>query len=77
MRKTLYALVFVLALSGSALAGDINNPPVAAPGDMSCPPLAAGDMGCPPSATQSPDDSTTGGLTEGVLNVLNSVLALL
>jgi hypothetical protein len=77
MRKTLYASVLVLALCGSALAGDINSPPAPIAGDMGCPPLAAGDITNPPSATQSSDDQTADGLAEAALSVLNSVLALL
>jgi hypothetical protein len=77
MRKTLYASVLVLALCGSAFAGDIECPPIAAPGDMGTPPLAAGDINCPPSATQSPDGQPTDSLTETALSVINSVLALL
>ena len=76
MRKTLCASVLVLALCGSAFAGDIGCPPVAAPGDIPNPPLAAGDITNPPSATQSSDDQTADGLAEAALNVLNSVLAL-
>lgn len=42
MRKTLCASVLVLALCGSAFAGDIE-----------CPPIAPGDISSPPSAPQS------------------------
>jgi hypothetical protein len=82
MRKTLYALVLMLALRGSAFAGDIG-----------CPPIAPGDINSPPSSTQSADGSTNtsaatatadtasegnvSDLSEVALNVLNSVLALL
>ena len=76
MRKTLYALVLVLLLSGSTLAGDINNPPVAAPGDAGCPPHAAGDISRPPSGIQSPDDQTANGLAEAALDILDIALAL-
>jgi hypothetical protein len=76
MRKTFCASVLVLALCGSAFAGDAGCPPAPAPGDMGTPPLAAGDIECPPSATQSPDDQTADGLAEAALSVLNSVLAL-
>jgi hypothetical protein len=77
MRKTFCASVLVLALCGSAFAGDITNPPAPAPGDISCPPLAAGDITNPPGTIQSSDDQTTDGLTEAALAVLDSVLALL
>jgi hypothetical protein len=75
MRKTLGVSVLILALCGSAFAGDIPNPP--APGDIGCPPLAAGDSNCPPSATQSSNDQTADGLADAALSVINSVLALL
>ena len=88
MRKTLCASVLVLALCGSALAGDIE-----------CPPIAPGDIPSPPSSAQSSGNQTTDGtvgtetpataadgiihgdnadsLAEAALTVLNSVLALL
>jgi hypothetical protein len=77
MRKTFCASVLVLALCGSAFAGDIGCPPITAPSDIETPLLAAGDIECPPSTTQSFDDQTADGFAEAVLNVLNSVLALL
>ncbi len=88
MRKTLCASVLVLALCVSALAGDIE-----------CPPIAPGDISNPPSAAQSPGNQTADGsvgtgapdaaadgiihgdnadsLAEAALTILNSVLALL
>jgi hypothetical protein len=77
MRKTFCASVLVLALCGSAFAGDAGCPPVAAPGDITNPPLAAGDINSPPSATQLSGDQTVDGLAEAALTVLNSMLALL
>jgi hypothetical protein len=87
MRKTLCASVLVLVLCGSALAGDISNPPI-----------APGDISNPPSASQAPSNQTADGwidtgeaapaadgsihgddadsLTAAALTVLNSVLAL-
>jgi hypothetical protein len=87
MRKTLCASVLVLALCGSASAGDI-----------SCPPIAPGDISNPPSASQSSSNQTADGwvgtgeaapaddgiilgddadsLTAAALTVLDSVLAL-
>ena len=87
MRKTLCASVLVLMLCGSAVAGDISNPPI-----------APGDISNPPSASQSSSDQATDGwigtgeaspaadciihsddadsLTVAALTVLNSVLAL-
>ena len=70
MRKTLGASVLMLVLCGPAFAGDILCPPGAAPP--------------PPNGMQA--EETTGGegetgvadgLTEAVLSVLESVLALL
>ncbi len=87
MRKTLCASVFVLALCGSALAGDMSNPP-----------LARGDMTGPVDASELSSTQATGGwsgtgeastegdgiilvddvdgLTAAALTVLNSMLAL-
>ena len=76
MRKTLCASVLVLALCGSAFAGDIECPPIAAPGDITNPQQVAGDINSSPSATQSSGDQTVDGLAEAALTVLNSVLAL-
>ena len=76
MRKTFCALVLVLALCGSTVAGDITNPPAPAPGDMGTPPLAVEDINNPPSATQSSDDQTADSFAEAALSVLDSVLAL-
>lgn len=86
MRKTLCASVLVLALCGSAFAGDINNPPIA-PGDISCPPSASRsfgdqatdgslDAGATPSADGITHDVNADSLTAAALTVLNSVLAL-
>ena len=76
MRKTLCASVLVLALCGSALAGDITNPPAPASCGMSCPPPAGGEIPNPPGATLSSDDQTGDGLAEAALFVINSVLGL-
>ena len=67
MRKTLCALVLVLALCGPALAGDITNPPAPAIGDVT-------DSS---GATQSSDDQIADVLAEAALNVLQHMLALL
>jgi hypothetical protein len=54
LRQLCFALVLILALVGTALAGDMNSPPAPAPGDMNSPPAAApGDMNSPPLAAQS------------------------
>jgi hypothetical protein len=88
MRKTLCASVLVLALCGSALAGDIE-----------CPPIAPSNIPNPPSVSQSSGNQTADGsiatgapdaAADGIINgdnansvaaaaltVLNSVLALL
>ena len=88
MRKTLRASVIVLALCGSAFAGDINNPPIA-PGDVPTPPVPS-----QPSGTQTVEgwigtgtqDAASDGiihgdyadsLSEAALSALNGVLALL
>jgi hypothetical protein len=73
MRKTLCASVLVLALCGSALAGEITNPPSPANSD---PVVAGGDISSPPVANLSSDDQTADGLAEAALWVVNSVLGL-
>ena len=89
MRKSLCALGLVLALCGSAFAGDIQTPPVLAPGDIQSPP----DASQTPSAQASDGWIDTGeaalsddgiihgdeadGMTSAALSVLNSVLSLL
>ena len=75
MRKTICASILVLALCGSAFAGDAGCPPIA-PDDAGTPPLPAGDISSPPSATQSSDDLTADGLVEAALDILDTVLAL-
>lgn len=77
MRKTICACVLVLALCGSALAGDIECPPLLAPCDINNPPPAARDVNPLLGATPSPDDQIADALVEAALNVLNSVLSLL
>lgn len=87
MRKTFCASVLVLALCGSAFAGDIGCPPIApgdipsppasTSGDINSPPLVAGDIECPPGVTQSSGDQTADMLADAVLTAINSVLALL
>ena len=77
MRKTLCATALVLALCGSTLAGDVNNPPIVGPSDIPSPSIAL----------QTPDEQTADGIiysdnaesvaTTAALTVLNSVLALL
>jgi len=68
MRKSLRASVFVLALCCPALAGDISNPSVVQPpqGLTAEAPAADGDM----------QNGSADGLTDMVLTVLGSVLAL-
>lgn len=77
MRKILCTSILVLALCGSAFAGDAGCPPAPAAGDIPSPPFAAGDIECPPGATESADAQIEDGLMEAALNVLNSVLVLL
>lgn len=76
MRKTLCASVLVLALCGSALAGEITNPPSPANIDTSDPVLTTGVIPSPPGANLSSDDQTADGLAEAALWVINSVLGL-
>lgn len=76
MRKTLCVSALVLALCGSALAGDINSPPAPAPGNIPTPPHAAADINNPPGTIQSSDDQTADGLSEAALDILDTVLAL-
>lgn len=77
MRKTFCASVLVLALCGSALAGDITNPPApATTDDVSYSVLVAGEIPNPPGASLSSDDQTADGLAEAALWIINSVLGL-
>lgn len=76
MRKTILASVLVLALCGSAYAGDIESPPLRASDDAPDTTLVVPEEPAPPSATPSPDDLITYGLTEAALTALNNVLAL-
>lgn len=80
MRKTLCALVLVLSLFSSALAGDINNPPLTAPGDISSPRNASqsADARILVIPTDAEASATTADvLVETTLIVIDGVLALL
>jgi hypothetical protein len=79
MRKTICASVLVLALCGSALGGDINNPPIVDPDNTRS----------LPSAPQTSDEQTADGqlgtgetataadaVAAAALSVLDSMLAL-
>ncbi len=75
MRKTFCASVLVLALCGSALAGDITNPP--SPSDCT--------VNCPPTSGEIPDSTgpsvssyvqTDDGLSEAARWFVDSVLGL-
>ena len=80
MRKTLCALVLVLSLFSSALAGDINNPPLTAPGDINSPPNASQSADAQIIVTPSDAEAsatTADVLVETALNAISSVLALL
>ncbi|MDT5269046.1 MAG: hypothetical protein QOH49_1232 [Acidobacteriota bacterium] len=76
MRKTLCATALVLALCGSTLAGDVNNPPIVGPSDIPSPSIALQTFG-----EQTADGVIHGDSAESVsaaaLIVLNSVLPLL
>ncbi len=80
MRKTLRASALVLALCGSALAGDINNPPVTT--DPNAPRGAQFDDGWLGTATPytATDDGIDGDIAERLAAaaraVLDSMLAL-
>jgi hypothetical protein len=76
MRKTLCASALVLALCGSAFAGDMNCPPLLASGDIDNPPPASEEISNPPNATRSFDEQTADGFAAGALGVINTVLAL-
>jgi hypothetical protein len=89
MRKTLCASVLVLALCGSALAGDIECPPIVAPGGINNPPSASesfsvqtadgwiGTGAAAPTADGIIHGDNADGLAAAALTVINSVLALL
>jgi hypothetical protein len=87
MLKTLCALVLVLALCGSAFAGDMGTPPIA-PLNISSPPRASQlpavqtvDGSTEVGASAPTADMTAGGDADGfattALSVINSLLALL
>jgi hypothetical protein len=75
MRKTLCATILVLALCGSTLAGDVNNPPLDDPIDMPNRTFVP-----PTSGEETADDIIQDDTTNSVaaaLTLLNTVLALL
>ena len=76
MRKTLCVSALVLALCGSAFAGDTNSPPIVGPDGVSSPPIAPQTSG-----EQTADDIIDGDNAETVaaaaLALLDRVLALL
>lgn len=87
MRKTFCASVLVLALCGSAFAGDMGTPPIA-PGNISSPPSASqssvvqtGDGSTDVGAPAPAADMTAGGDANGfaalTLSVIKSVMSLL
>lgn len=69
MRKILGTLVLVLALCAPAFAGDIPNPPAPQPPPPS---ITTGA----PTANGHIQNDDTDGLTETVLNLIESLLAL-
>lgn len=85
MRKTLSASVLVLALCGSAFAGDITNPPIA-PNNIPAPPSVSRSTGEETGdgwgGTVAPADEgiarsdSAGNLAAIALTILDSVLAL-
>ena len=72
MRKTFSALVLVLALGTTVLAGDIPSPPAPASGNNTNTSSVSEETDFTSGATQSSDDL----FAEAALTVLNSVLAL-
>lgn len=74
MRKTFCASVLLLIFCGSALAGDITNPPAPAYCGLSCPPPV--EIPYRTGASLSPYGRTDDGLAEAALWVINSVLGL-
>lgn len=76
MRKTFCASVLVLALCGSALAGDITNPPSPDKCGISCPSPAAEDSSNPTGESLSSYDQTDDGLSGAALWLIDSVLGL-
>lgn len=84
MRKTLCASVLVLALCGSALAGDMGCPPIAPvnfPSTSQSPALQTDDGSTDVGASTPTADMNAGGDADGfsatALSIINSVLALL
>lgn len=75
MRKTFCASVLLLVLCGSALAGDITNPPAPADCGLNCLPPSV-EMPQRTGASLSPYGRTDDGLAEAALWVINSVLGL-
>lgn len=69
MRKTLYASVLMLALCGSALAGDISNPSAPQP-----PPPPSNMTAVEPATDGVTQTGEVDGFTETLLSVLESAL---
>ena len=76
MRKILCATTLVLALCGSAFAGDVNNPPLVDPNDTPNP-LIEPQTSSEQTADGITHDDNEDGVAAAALSVLNSVLALL
>jgi hypothetical protein len=76
MRKTIYASALVLALCGSALAGDMNSPPAPVSESIANTSLAAEESSPSTTAPEPTDDPPADLLVEAALTVLDSVLAL-
>jgi hypothetical protein len=89
MRKTLCASVLVLVLCGSVFAGDIECPPIVAPGDISSPPSAPqsssnqtadgwiGTGTAAPTTDSSIHGDNSGSLTQIALDLLSVLPSLL
>ena len=75
MRKTLLASALLLALCGSALAGDINSPPITTSNPPSTTKLSSTQTTRGSAATEPPD-AAPGGITPAYDTYLLAVVAL-
>lgn len=76
MRKTFSALVLVLALGSTVLAGDIPSPPAPAPDNHTNTSFSSEETSPTSSETVPSDEQTADLFAEAALTVLDSVLAL-
>lgn len=76
MRKNLCATILVLALCGSALAGDVSTPPLVRPDNVPKP-LTVPQIYSEQTDDGVPQDDNADGVAAAAMSILNSVLALL